>query len=231
MRDALDAGVEVEDVFVAEDLEDEALFKALSTRDISPWIVDREVIGTLSHTVTPQGVVAVVSDPSVSTEVLSSVDLSLVLAEVRDPGNAGTLVRTAAAAGAGAVVFSTGCVDPLHPKVVRSAAGALFRVPLVRAAALDEVADRLRRAGTTLVGAAAGARATLYDVDLTAPVALVLGNEAWGLPPSADALLDTRVSIPMPGPIESLNVSTAGAILLFEALRQRGGRLSSGTDD
>ena len=222
VREALESGVEVREVFLAEDLEGHGLESALEATGVPTSIVGSDVIGALSETVTPQGVVAVVADPSVGLDALVGVDLCLVLADVRDPGNAGTLVRTAAAAGAGAVIFGAGSVDPLHPKVVRSAAGALFRVPLVRRAPLAEVASTLRSGGTSLIGAAADAGTDMYSFDLTGPVAIVLGNEAWGLPEAAERLLDERIGIPMPGPVESLNVSSAGAVLLFEVLRQRG---------
>ena len=243
VREALASGIEVHDVFMAEGVEDPELAHYLAERDITLSVVGDDVIGALSDTVTPQGVVAVVSDPSTDPEILTTIDLCLVLAAVRDPGNAGTLVRSAAAAGAGAIVFATGSVDPLHPKVVRSAAGALFHVPIVRGSSAEEVARALREGGVSLVGTAVDSEKTVYDVDLTAPVALVLGNEAWGLPAAVASLLDDRVAIPMPGPVESLNVSTAGAIVLFEALRQRGGlgaekrgeaqggRLSSGSNE
>jgi TrmH family RNA methyltransferase len=214
-------GVGVHDVFVAEDLDDAELTDALEAGSISPWIVARDVIEVLTDTVTPQGVVAVVEAPLASLEAISGADLVLVLADVRDPGNAGTLVRCAAAAGAGAVVFAQGSVDPLHPKVVRSAAGALFRVPIVRSAPLEDVEATLRDAGAAILGTDARSESEIYDVDLTGPTALVLGNEAWGLSDEAARMVDRTASIPMPGPVESLNVSTAGAVVLFEALRQR----------
>lgn len=180
------------------------------------------MIGALTETVTPRGIVAVVSDPTKGLDALDGVRLALVLADVRDPGNAGTLVRSALAAGAGAVVFAKGSVDPLHPKVVRSAAGSVFQIPIVRGPRLQEVAEVLSGFGVALVGTAAEAATDMYDADLTRPVAIVLGNEAWGLPEDATDLMDLTVRIPMPGPAESLNVSVAGSILLFEALRQRG---------
>ena len=161
------------------------------------------------------------SDPTRGLEALDGVGLALVLADVRDPGNAGTLVRSALAAGAGAVVFAKGSVDPLHPKVVRSAAGSLFQIPIVRGPQLQDVAEVLSGLGVALVGAAADASTDMYEADLARPVAIVLGNEAWGLPPEATDRTDLTVRIPMPGPAESLNVSVAGSILLFEALRQR----------
>ena len=235
VREALEAGAGVKDVFLAEDVEGHGLEAAIEEAGVPAWTVGMDVIAALSETVTPQGAVAVVTDPSVELDALSETDLCLVLADVRDPGNAGTLVRTAAAAGAGGVVFAAGSVDPLHPKVVRSASGALFRVPIVRHAPLAEVAATLRAAGMALVGTAADAPTDVYSLDLTGPVAVVLGNEAWGLPEAANRLLDERVAIPMPGPVESLNVSIAGAILLFEILRQRVGTsgpgLSSASDE
>ena len=225
--EALGAGAEIHDVFLHEDVDDLRLIEALAQRDIAPWRVARDVIESLSETVTPQGVIAVVSAAARSLDVLRSASLVLVLAEVRDPGNAGTLIRSATAAGADAVVFAQGSVDPLHPKVVRAAAGALFRVPLVRSVPLAEAADVLRDANIQIVGAAAEASADMYEADLTTPCAFVLGNEAWGLSPDAEGVVDRLVRIPMPGPTESLNVSTAGSILLFEALRQR--RASGGS--
>ena len=219
--EALQSGAEVHDVFVSEDLDDPRLHRALEESSTRSWVVAHDVIDVLSDTVTPQGVIAVVSAPVASLDVVGGGDLVLVLADVRDPGNAGTLVRCAAAVGATAVVFAHGSVDPLHPKVVRSAAGALFQVPLVRAAPLSEVEAFLKEEGLIVLGTDARSDTHLYDVDLARPCALVLGNEAWGLSDEAAAIVDRSISIPMPGPVESLNVSTAGAVLLFEALRQR----------
>lgn len=219
--EALGSNATIHDVFVLEDLDDAELEAALAASSIRPWVVGRDVIDSLSDTVTPQGVVTVVALPERGADALRGSSLALVLADVRDPGNAGTLVRSAAAAGADAVVFVRGSVDPLHPKVVRSAAGALFRVPVVRAVPLAEVAETLREENIQVVGSDAGAETDMYSADLTGPCALLLGNEAWGLSEEAEAFADRMVRIPMPGPVESLNVSTAGSILLFETLRQR----------
>ena len=148
-----------------------------------------------------------------------------MLSEVRDPGNAGTLLRSASAAGASGVVFTTGAVDPFSPKTVRAASGALFQVPIATGVDLDALVPVLGSAGFTTIGAAADAPGSMEDVDLTGRVALVVGNEGWGIGATAAELLDAMVSIPMPGAAESLNVGIAGSILLFEAVRQR--RLSS----
>lgn len=215
------------ELFVSEDAAAiDELVAAAGARGVAITRVTSQVMRSLTDTVTPQGVVAVVELPEVSIDELApGADLVLVLAEVRDPGNAGTLVRSAAAAGASLVVFTKGAVDPFAPKTVRGAAGAIFHVPVVSGPDLAEVVDTLRRHGLSLVGAAAGEGRPLDEVDLTARVALVLGNEAWGIGDTASESLDEIVSIPMPGDAESLNVGIAGSILLFEAVRQR--RLSS----
>jgi RNA methyltransferase, TrmH family len=180
------------------------------------------VLDVLAETVTPQGVVAVANSPEISlARVRPDPRLVLVLAGVSDPGNAGTLVRTAAAAGADAIVFAENAVDPLNPKVVRASAAALFQVPLVRGASLREVAETMRSSGCVLLGAAADGKNVFTEIDLARPVALFLGNESGGLPDSASGFLDDMVAVPMPGRIESLNVGIAGSILLFEAVRQR----------
>lgn len=191
-------------------------------RAVPVTTVPDRVVAALSDTTTPQGAVAVVGveRPDLAT-IAQDASLVVVLADVRDPGNAGTLVRSAAAAGADAVAFARGAVDPLHPKTVRAAAGALFSVPIVRHAGLDDILGRLKTAGLVLAGADATSPHPIDRADLTRRMAVVLGNEAWGVTASDRGLLDESYSIPMPGPVESLNVGIAGSILLFEAVRQR----------
>lgn len=145
--------------------------------------------------------------------------LVVMMADVRDPGNAGTVLRTADAAGARAVVCTAGTVDPYNPKTVRSSAGSIFHVPLVVAPDPVAILGHLGVAGYRRLGAAVRGGQDYAAVDWTVPIALVLGNETSGIP--AELPLDGTVSIPMPGRAESLNVSMACAVLVFEALRQR----------
>ncbi|MQB00285.1 MAG: RNA methyltransferase [Actinobacteria bacterium] len=187
-------------------------------------LVGERVMRMLSDSASPQGVVAVAQAPAAALDDLTGSDLSLILAGVRDPGNAGTLVRSAAAAAAGAVVFTEGSVDPLNPKTVRACAGALFLVPIVREADAGEAISVARNAGVQILGADVRADADLAAFDVTKPTTFVLGNEAWGFDPELEQLLDAAVSIPMPGRTESLNVGIAGSILLFETVRRRGSR-------
>ncbi len=185
--------------------------------------VGTEVISLIADTSTPQGVVAVVKMPTATFEDLAEdADLIVVLAGVRDPGNAGTLLRSALATGADAVVFGTASVDPFHPKTVRAAAGAIFDIPVLRGTETLAAVEALKGRGFAAYGAAAGSPTAMGDVDLSGRVALILGNEAAGLPQDIIEVLDAEISIPMPGPVESLNVGIAGAVLMFEAVRQRG---------
>lgn len=178
--------------------------------------------GTLARVLdvaTPQPVALVVHVPParwplpVSTAVLA-------LDAVADPGNVGTLVRTAEAAGAEAVVLGPGCADPWSPKVVRAAAGSGFRLPPAPVPDLAVELTRMADDGVLVLGTAVDG--TPYDeLDLHGPVAIVLGNEAHGLSAEVAATVGAHVAIPMAGGIESLNVATAGAVLAFEAARQR----------
>ncbi|MEA2453538.1 MAG: methyltransferase, TrmH family [Actinomycetota bacterium] len=165
---------------------------------------------------------AVATSPLVGLpEVAKASGLVLILAGVSDPGNAGTLIRTAAAAGADAVIFTEGSADPLNPKTARASAAALFATHLVADVSLEDAVGHVRSLGFVVIGAESGETSSIYETDLGRPLALVLGNESWGLPGPQRGLLDEVVSIPMPGTVESLNVATAGSIIIFEALRQR----------
>ena len=222
LADALAAGVEVDEV-VAEPGCPEAL---LADAAAAGATVRRAAEGALARavdTVTPHSVAAVarLRDVPASDGLAAAGALALVLVGVSDPGNAGTLLRSAEASGAGAVVFCDSSVDPFGPKCVRSSAGSVLRLAVTRegssADALAACAAQGRRTVATVVRGGDS-----YDtIDLAGPVALVLGNEAHGLPPDAAAAVDEAVTIPMAGRAESLNVAMAGTVLCFEALRQR----------
>ena len=221
--EALRADADVLELFVTSDApERDEVGDLARAKGATVTVVGDAVLKAMSDSVTPQGLVAVARKPSVAIEdLVDGLDLTVVLAGVRDPGNAGTLVRSAVAAGAGAVLFTADSVDPYGPKTVRASAGGVFLVPVIVEPSFERCVGELKEHGMAVVGASAGAARTTDDVDLTAPVALVLGNEAWGIPEPATALLDDVVGIPMPGPAESLNVGIAGSILLFEAVRRR----------
>jgi RNA methyltransferase, TrmH family len=228
LAEALDAGVAVDEV-VAEPgcpaaLLDRAAAAGATVRHAAAGALARVV-----DTVTPQPVAAVArfAPTSPASAAAAAGPLALVLVGVGDPGNAGTLLRSAEAAGAGAVLFCDGSVDPYGPKCVRSSAGSLFRLAVVRDGAAGEALAALAAAGVRSVATLARGAPAYDAADLGGPVALVLGSEAHGLPAGVAAAVDGAVTIPMAGRTESLNVGMAGTILCFESLRQR--RLASAT--
>lgn len=170
------------------------------------------VIERVASTTSPQPVIAVVAMRDL--RVPADADFVVIVDRLNDPGNAGTLLRCAEAAGAQALICTPGSVDVYNPKVVRASAGSLFRVPVV---ALPWSA--ITSLGLTTMATSSHLGEVYTDVDLTGPTAIVLGNEAHGL--ADDARVDRWLTIPQHGRAESLNVAMAGAVLLFEVARQR----------
>ncbi|RXR28126.1 RNA methyltransferase [Oerskovia turbata] len=180
-----------------------------------------------------QGILAVVraQDLTLDDAVSASPRLVAVLATVRDPGNAGTVIRAADAAGADLVVLAGESVDVHNPKVVRSTAGSLFHVPVVTGVSLAETVDALRAAGLAVLAADGAGDHDLDDLldvagsapvetpDLVRPTAWIFGNEAWGLPPEDRELADAVVSVPIRGQAESLNLATAATVCLYASSR------------
>lgn len=180
------------------------------------------VMETISGTENAQGILAIVQINRLPLP--ADMSFALVLESVRDPGNLGTILRTAYAAGVQAVFLTPGSVDPYSPKVVRSSMGAVFHLPLVELT-WPEIGEHLEKAGLLVVVAAAREGVVYSQANLRDPIAIVLGGEAEGASPAARQMAGITVYIPMPGGSESLNVSATAAILLFEVLRQRGSTL------
>ena len=184
-------------------------------------LVDERALAALSDSVTPAGVVAVCRFLDVPMSALveegTALRLIAICADVRDPGNAGTVIRTADAAGADAVVLAGSSVDAYNPKTVRASVGSLFHLPLVVEADVDSVVMAARAAGLTVLAADGDGEVPLDAAGdlLAAPTAWLFGNEAWGLPAATAALADHRVRIPIHGRAESLNLSTAAALCLY----------------
>lgn len=189
--------------------------------------VSEDVMTHLTSAVTPQGIVAVARFVDVPLTELGPGAVP-VLCSVRDPGNAGTILRSADAFGAAGVVFTSDSVDVYNAKAVRSSAGSVFHVPVVRDIPPERAVEELRGAGATVLAAAADGEADASEVNLSEPVALLFGNEAWGLPPQVRALADGSVRVPIVGRAESLNLAAAAAVLLYEAARPGGGPARTG---
>ncbi|MGW0062115.1 TrmH family RNA methyltransferase [Streptosporangium sandarakinum] len=203
---------------------------AAAAAGVPPQRASGEVMAELAQTVTPQGLLAVCRFVHVPLDDAVTADARLVavLAHVRDPGNAGTVLRTADAAGADAVVFTDASVDPYNGKCVRASAGSLFHLPVVTGTPVARAVGRLKERGLRVLAADGAGEHTLDDVDLSGPTAWIFGNEAWGLPEEILELADDVVRVPIYGGAESLNLATAAAVCLYASARsQRAGSRSS----
>ncbi|MGD2177645.1 MAG: RNA methyltransferase [Anaerolineae bacterium] len=194
-----------------------ALLATLRGLEASCYTVSESVMEACSDTVTPQGILAVLSFPDIAPP--EPLTFALIVDRLRNPGNLGTLLRTSLAAGVEQVLLAPGTVDFSNPKVVRSAMGAHLRLPIVDTD-WDTIAEAVLGCDVWLAAAGGGRRHT--EVDWTRPAALVLGSEAHGVGETAHSLAQGRVTISIQPAVESLNAAVAGAVILFEAVRQRG---------
>jgi TrmH family RNA methyltransferase len=211
----------IERLFVEDDLHELGLLAR--ERGVDVVHATAAVLTRLTSTVTPQGIVGVAPFVDVPLARLSATGCVAVLHEVRDPGNAGTIVRSADAAGATGVVFSTSSVDLYNTKTVRASAGSVFHVPVVRATETPAAIEYLRGEGFRIVAMDAAGEEPLYETDVQRPVAFVFGNEAAGVPDEIARLADARVRVPHRGPAESLNLAAAATVCLFDWARRHAG--------
>jgi TrmH family RNA methyltransferase len=227
VAEAFHCGAQVTDLFVTVPARTRHrdLVAAIAAAGIPVHVVSGEVMDELAQTVTPQGLLAVCGfvDVPLGEVARAAPALVALLANVRDPGNAGTVLRTADAAGAHAVVFADASVDPYNGKCVRASAGSLFHLPVVAGTRLEEAVVTLREAGLRIVAADGRTGRSLDDPEVQArlagPTAWMFGNEAWGLPPELVALADEPVAVPIYGRAESLNLAAAAAVCLYASAR------------
>jgi TrmH family RNA methyltransferase len=221
--EALSSGATITELFVTAPVRDRCIELAAQAARGGAIVhaVSGEVMAELAQTVTPQGLLAVCRfvDVPLARLLAARPRLVVILANVRDPGNAGTVLRTADAAGADGVIFSGASVDPYNSKCVRASAGSLFHLPVVVGAGIAEAVPALRAAGLRVLAADGGAPRTLDDLQsgarLGLPTAWLFGNEAWGLPADLLALADEAVAVPIYGRAESLNLAAAAAVCLY----------------
>jgi TrmH family RNA methyltransferase len=223
LDEALRAGLNVPWVFVAQD-EPNLLDGLPLGPETEILAVPRELLTSALSTETPQPVAALVQPPDWTwIHVLGnrkSAPLLMILAGIQDPGNLGTILRSAEAFGADGVISLAGTVSGWNQKALRASAGSVFRLPLV-SAGVDECFLHLREAGVRVLTTALRDAMPADQADLAAPVALIIGNEGNGVPDEIAARADCPITIPSPGPVESLNASVAAGVLLYEASRQR----------
>lgn len=191
-------------------------------------VMSSELLASSLATETPQPIAALVEPPRWDWNHLLDrhhvhAPLVVVLAGLQDPGNLGAIVRSAEAFGASGIVCLPGTVSEWNPKAVRASAGSVFRVP-VMATGVNECFIRLREAGVTILSTAVRAARPAHEADLAGSVALLIGGEGGGVPRDLASRADAAVTVPCPGPVESLNAAVAAGVLLYEASRQREGR-------
>ena len=242
IEDALATGARFESVAFTAELQSSErgslLLDALRRVQCRGALVSKQVMEIIADTRAPQGVAAIVSRPYVDLDDLfaGSPDLLVIADELQDPGNLGTIMRTAEAAGANGLITTRYTVDPFNDKSIRASMGSALRLPVVTGATRSDIVERCRDGGIRMIGAlpkppptpgvledAAQAEVVrLYtDVDMTVPMALIVGREATGISSPSAEEADEFVHIPMAEGVESLNVAAAAAILLYEAVRQR----------
>ena len=224
VEEALRAGLRVATIFVAQGAEP-VLEKLHVPAETEILLLPKKLLASALATETPQPVAALVEPPDWTWAHIvggrrSGAEIVVVLAGLQDPGNLGTIVRSAEAFGASGVVSLPGTVSAWNPKTVRASAGSVFRVPLV-ASSERECFEELHEAGVKILATEARAAKTAERVDLTGPVAFVIGNEGNGVSASVAMKADARIAISCPGPVESLNAAVAASVLLYEAERQR----------
>lgn len=204
------------DSYVKEQYRDRAL------PEVPYEIVADSVFDAMAETVTPQGVLAIVRMPEYSLEDMISAAGTLVLLEnLRDPGNLGTIIRTAEAAGVSGVILSKESVDIYNPKVIRSTMGAVYRVPFLYVEDFMELLQKLQEKEVRLLAAHLKGQKTFDKADYSGKVGILIGNEANGLSEEASERADEKVLIPMAGSVESLNAAVAAALLMYEAFRKQ----------
>jgi RNA methyltransferase, TrmH family len=203
----------------------EKIIAEATLRNCPVYPVAEPVLATLADTVNTQGLIVIAERPNFTVEqVFSSNDKILIvcLDAVQDPGNVGTIIRTAEAAGATGLAALRGSVDAFAPKTLRSSMGSAFRLPIVERIEADLMLAMARAAEISVVAASADAALIYSDYDWLQPTAVIFGNEARGVDAELLERCDARLRIPLCAPVESVNVAAAAAVFLFEAARQRG---------
>lgn len=217
----------IEYVLYSSDLsknsEAKEILRLLKSAGIEVFEASQRIINSLTEVESPQGIIGVIEEKrSGLSDILSSgKDLVVILEGVQDPGNLGTIIRTADAVSCAGVIVSKGTVDPFNQKTLRASMGSIFHIPVVASKNLEETINKLKANGFCVTAWAADGKESLFDEDLKKKNAFIFGSEGKGLSRSVTALADRKVRIPMPGRAESLNVAVSSSVVLYEAIRQR----------
>jgi TrmH family RNA methyltransferase len=202
-----------------------ALTGPCEKRGLRVYNIPDTLFESISDTMNPQGILAVLGLHKMHLEYPEALGgLVVILDGIRDPGNMGTIIRTADAAGCAAVIIPEGCVDLFNPKVLRSTMGSVYHLPILHCGSISEAISFLRGKGFTVYASHLDGAVNIYDADMSGDTALIIGSEADGISAEAQNYADALVKIPMAGKAESLNASVAAGIMIFEAVRQKSAR-------
>jgi TrmH family RNA methyltransferase len=225
VAEALRAGLRFDSIFCDGDSPTINYESDRALADIDILLVSGNYLQSILATETPQPVAAFIDPPDwtwahILSPKGSSASLIVVLAALQDPGNLGTIIRSAEAFGANGIICLPGTVNPWNPKAVRASAGSIFRLPILNVSE-DEALTQFREAGVRLLTTTVQGAQPADLVDLAEPLAILIGNEGNGVPADLAIKADMAITIPCPGPVESLNAAVAASVLLYEAARQR----------
>ena len=219
---ACQADYKLDIIFYTERWRDnhQLLCRTLADKDFNFKLVSADVLNAIATTVNPDGVVAIAPRVSINQPNIVIKGLGIALERLQDPGNLGTIIRTGAATGIDGLWLSSNSVDSYSPKVLRASAGQWFKVPIVAEENLAEIARYQQQQGVQVIATSSTAQKTYWELDFTRPSLILLGNEGAGLSTDLIGLADQEVAIPLANRVESLNVSIATALMLYEAKRQ-----------
>lgn len=221
VEEALKSNFEVKYVFICERQKEkfEKLgFEGLIDKSTKSFMVSDSVLNAISSTETPQGIVAVVKNRISDIQIKNG--FYVLIDKVQDPGNMGTIIRSANASGALGVIITKGTVDTYNNKTLRSTMGSIFKIPIIFEDASFDIVKKLKKNNFKLITSSLNTDYNFYDIDLTDKVIIAVGNEGNGISNEVLELGNISVKIPMPGNAESLNVGVAASIMMFEAVRQ-----------
>lgn len=227
VSEVLERGLDVDFIMIPAGTHDSApsfIKECIASTDITVCEIPEREFDTLTDAEKGIGMLAVVKQQACGPELIGGLDADdniLVLDRIQDPGNMGTLIRTAVAAGYKAIIAMSGTVDIYSPKVLRATAGMIFEIPVIYVSGEDNLRDLLKRSGRRVAVTAVDGGVPYYKEDLSKGIALIIGNEARGVSDAMIEMADVKVTLPMRGRIESLNAAVAAAILMYEAVRGR----------
>lgn len=225
VKEAIEENVNIKTIVVCDDCEKNGTIDQKLLYEIAKYdciYVTEKVFNLLTDVTNPQGILAVVKKNNNVSEIDFKQDLILILDDIQDPGNLGTIIRTADSVNLKQIIVSKGCGDVYNPKVVRSSMGAIFRVKILESKNLVDTIKQLKKHNIKVIATDLQTTKSIYDEEYK-KCAVIIGNEANGVSKEVLDVVDKKIKIPMLGKTESLNASVATAIVLYEAMRQKGG--------